>query len=315
MLLVVGRVGRPHGLRGEVTVEVRTDDPDQRFASGCVLATQPEALGPLTIANARPHAGGLIVSFAGVADRDAAQQLRGAWLVIDSADVPVPDDPDEFHDHQLIGLDVITAAGSHVGTVADVRHHGQDLLVIWPSVGGRKGGAGTAAGSGPTQGVARGSGAGAAVVPGSGVAPGVVPGSGAAPGLARGSGAGAAVVPGPGVAPGVVPGSGPSQDMAPGSGAAPGSGPSQGVAPGSRPAADVAPALTAGAGAAEILVPFVAAIVPEVDLQAGRLIIDPPPGLLDQDTLDQARDQDTLDQDTLDQDTLDQDTLDQDTTA
>src|SRR5260370_19367058 len=135
MLLVVGRVGRPHGIRGEVAVDVRTDDPDQRFASGCVLATQPEALGPLTVTNARPHAGGLIVSFSGVTDRDAAEQLRGAWLVIDSADVPVPDDPDEFHDHQLIGLDVVTATGSRVGTVADVLHHGHDLLVIRPGDG------------------------------------------------------------------------------------------------------------------------------------------------------------------------------------
>ncbi len=70
MLLVVGRVGRPHGIRGEVAVEVRTDDPGQRFASGCVLATQPEALGPLTVTSARPHAGGLIVSFSGVTERD-----------------------------------------------------------------------------------------------------------------------------------------------------------------------------------------------------------------------------------------------------
>ncbi len=130
MLLVVGRVGRPHGIRGEVAVDVRTDDPGRRFASGCVLATQPEALGPLTVAGARPHAGGLIVSFSGITGRDEAQQLRGAWLVIDSADVPMPDDPDEFNDFQLIGLDVITVSGRHVGTVADVRHHGQDLLVI-----------------------------------------------------------------------------------------------------------------------------------------------------------------------------------------
>jgi len=130
MLLAVGRIGRPHGLRGEVAVELHTDDPGHRFAPGCVLTTQPGELGPLTVAAARPHAGGLIVGFSEVTDRDGAEQLRGAWLVIDSADVPASGNPDEFHDHQLVGLDVLTVDGSLVGTVADVRHHGQDLLVI-----------------------------------------------------------------------------------------------------------------------------------------------------------------------------------------
>ena len=84
MLLVVGRIGRPHGVRGEVAVEIRTDDPGQRFASGCVLATQPEALGPLTVTSARPHAGGLIVSFAGVTEprrsRAVARRVAGHRL-------------------------------------------------------------------------------------------------------------------------------------------------------------------------------------------------------------------------------------------
>ncbi len=231
MLLVVGRVGRPHGIRGDVAVDVRTDDPGQRFASGCVLATQPEALGPLTVINARSHAGGLIVSFSGVTDRDGAEQLRGTWLVIDSADVPAPDDPDEFHDYQLIGLDVVTAAGTHVGTVADVRHHGQDLLVIRPGGGGRTDSAG------PAQGSAAGAGA-AGSVRGADVTAGSVLGASAAPG-------------------------------------------SRPVTGGARGFAPVGGSGAAGI-AAEILVPFVAAIVPEVDLQAGRVIIDPPPGLLDQ---------------------------------
>ncbi len=111
-------------------VEVRTDDPGERFASGRVLLTRPEALGPLQVAQARPHTAGLIVGFSRVTERAAADRLRGAWLVIDSADVPAPDDPDEFGDYQLIGLDVLTVDGRHVGTVTDVRHHGQDLLVI-----------------------------------------------------------------------------------------------------------------------------------------------------------------------------------------
>jgi len=130
--LVVGRVGRPHGIRGEVTVEVRTDDPDDRFAPGRVLATDPAESGPLTIEQARWHSGRLLVRFAGTDDRDAAETLRNTLLVIDSAEIPPTTDPDEFHDHELIGLAVVTVDGTEIGTVTEVRHLGQDLLVINP---------------------------------------------------------------------------------------------------------------------------------------------------------------------------------------
>jgi 16S rRNA processing protein RimM len=169
MQLVVGRVGRPHGLRGELTVQVHTDDPGSRFAAGSVLATEPAARGPLTVSSSRWHSGRLLVSFAGYADRTSAEDLRGTLLVMDSAEVGPAGDPDEFHDCELIGLQVATVAGEPVGVVTDVLHQGQDLLVIGPA----------------------------------------------------------------------------------------------------RP------------GAEDILVPFVAALVPEVDVKAGRLVIDPPPGLLD----------------------------------
>jgi 16S rRNA processing protein RimM len=173
MQLVVGRVGRPHGIRGEVTVQVRTDDPDLRFAAGSVLATEPAAQGPLTISASRWHSGRLLVTFAGYSGRSRAEDLRGTMLVIDSAEVGPATDPEEFHDYQLIGLGVQTVAGEPVGVVTDVLHQGQDLLVIRPR--------------------------------------------------------------------------------------------------------DDPPAAEQG----EVLVPFVAAIVPEVDVAAGRLVIDPPPGLLD----------------------------------
>jgi 16S rRNA processing protein RimM len=170
MQLVVGRVGRPHGIRGEVTVQVHTDDPDLRFAAGAVLATEPAARGPLTISSLRWHSGRLLVTFAGHAGRESAEDLRGTILVMDSADVGPPEDPDEFNDYQLVGLEVRTLGGEPVGVVADVLHQGQDLLVVRPP---------------------------------------------------------------------------------------------------------------SGRAGDPILVPFVAAIVPEVDVAAGRLVIDPPPGLLD----------------------------------
>ena len=126
---------RPHGIRGEVAVEVRTDDPDERFAAGSVLGTDPQAAGPLTVESTRWHSGRLLVSFAEVADRTQAELLRGVWLTVDAAQVTPSEDPDEFHDHQLVGLTVVTAAGEPVGVVTDVRHHGQDLLVIEPAAG------------------------------------------------------------------------------------------------------------------------------------------------------------------------------------
>ena len=133
MQLVVGRVTRPHGVRGEVSVEVRTDDPDLRFAVGRVMATDPAAAGPLTVESVRWHSGRLLIRFAGVADRNQAEELRGTWLTLDSAEVGPTGDPDEFHDHELIGLAVVTTSGQPVGRVTDVRHFGQDLLVIEPA--------------------------------------------------------------------------------------------------------------------------------------------------------------------------------------
>lgn len=130
MRLAVGRIGRAHGVRGEVSVDVSTDDPGVRFAPGSSLATDRPGLGPLTVESARPHAGRLLVRFAGVGDRAAGEALRGALLLVDAADIPHIDDPDEFHDQQLIGLRAVTVDGAELGEVVDVEHPGQDLLVI-----------------------------------------------------------------------------------------------------------------------------------------------------------------------------------------
>jgi 16S rRNA processing protein RimM len=135
--LVVGRIGRPHGIRGEVTVDVRTDDPGARFAPGSVLATDPADRGPLTVRRVHWHSGRLLVAFAGVDDRTAAEGLRGIMLVVDSTDLPPTGDPDEFYDHQLVGLAVVTVGGDDLGSVADVIHTaGQDLLVVQRAAGG-----------------------------------------------------------------------------------------------------------------------------------------------------------------------------------
>jgi 16S rRNA processing protein RimM len=174
MEIIVGRIGRPHGVRGEVVVGVRTDDPEARFAVGTRLEAGQARIGPLTVAAARWQSGELIVRFKGVADRTAAGELTGTWLSVDSGTLGPLEDPDEFRDHELIDLTVRTVGGEVVGVVTDVLHHGQDLLAI-------------------------------------------------------------------------------------------------------------SPAAPSAAGAREILVPFVKAIVTEVDVRGGVLVIDPPPGLLNSD--------------------------------
>lgn len=177
MRIVVGRVLRAHGLRGDVLVDVRTDEPQRRFRRGAVFhATGGAAFhatggaaSSLTVVGASPHGERMRVQFDGVGDRDAAERLRGVTLELDSDQLPPTEDPDDFHDTELIGLSAVTVDGTALGTVADVLHPAQDVLVI---------------------------------------------------------------------------------DRADGAG--------------------------------EVLVPFVRALVPEVDPAAGRLVVDPPPGLLDQ---------------------------------
>lgn len=174
MLVTVGRIGRAHGIRGEVSVEVRTDSPDLRFVAGAQLTTEPDRAGPLTIQQTRWHSGRLLVRFDGIADRSGAEALRGVLVLTDVDADERPTDPDEYFDHQLLGLRAVTAHGDDIGEVTDVLHlPDQDLLVI-------------------------------------------------------------------------------------------------------------------GRGGAEVLVPFVTAIVPEVDLSAGRVVIDPPRGLLDPTEADEA---------------------------
>ncbi|MCU1673490.1 MAG: rRNA processing protein RimM [Frankiales bacterium] len=129
--LTVGRIGKPQGLRGEVTVEVRTDVPELRFAAGSVLLTDPAERGPLTVEATREQNGRLMVAFEGVADRSQAELLRNTMLLVEATDLPPSDDPDEFHDQQLIGLAAHLVDGSRLGDVSDVLHlpHG-DVLVV-----------------------------------------------------------------------------------------------------------------------------------------------------------------------------------------
>jgi 16S rRNA processing protein RimM len=134
--VVVGRIGRPHGVRGEVTVEVRTDDPDLRFAPGAVLRTEPADRGPITIAGRRWHREVLLLSIDGVESREAAEELRDTELHVPVAELPALEDPEDYYDHQLVGLAARLPDGTDLGTVSAVRHEGADLLVVRRVEGG-----------------------------------------------------------------------------------------------------------------------------------------------------------------------------------
>lgn len=134
--VVVGRIGKPHGIKGEVTVDVRTDEPDRRFALGARLRAQAPrgAAGVpayLTVARTRWHQGVLLAAFEEAADRTAAERLRGTVLHVTLDADATPEDPEEFYDHQLVGLAVHDVDGSPLGTVSGVVHGGaQDLLQV-----------------------------------------------------------------------------------------------------------------------------------------------------------------------------------------
>ncbi|MDQ3628918.1 MAG: ribosome maturation factor RimM [Actinomycetota bacterium] len=127
MEVVVGRVGRAHGIRGEVGVEVRTDEPERRFVVGATLLTDPGSR-PLTVRSSRAHQQRRLVAFEQVSDRAAAEALHGLLLVVTVPDDERPRDPEEFYDRQLVGLEVrpLPEAGGDpgdaLGRVREVLH-------------------------------------------------------------------------------------------------------------------------------------------------------------------------------------------------
>jgi 16S rRNA processing protein RimM len=157
LLLVVGHIGKPHGLCGEVLVTVRTDEPEARFVAGSVFTTEVPrdrrvSTGPaaaasapgvpyrvpdkLTLESVRWHQGRVIAQFDGIHDRNVAEALRGVLLQVDSAEVAPPDDPDEFLDHQLVGLSVVGTDGTVLGEVERIEHAPASDLIVLAKTGG-----------------------------------------------------------------------------------------------------------------------------------------------------------------------------------
>ncbi|GAB3876424.1 ribosome maturation factor RimM [Terrabacter terrigena] len=135
MNVVLARIGKPHGLRGEVTVQLHTDDPESRFAPGTVVATEAEPGSgvptALTIASTRVHRGIWLLTFEEIPDRTGAEGLRGTRLVLPGSGPKVDDDDDAYYEEDLVGLEVRDPAGEPVGTVSGLEiGAAQDRLVV-----------------------------------------------------------------------------------------------------------------------------------------------------------------------------------------
>jgi 16S rRNA processing protein RimM len=129
MKVVIARIGKAHGLRGEVTVQVLTGAPDERFVPGATFATDPADSGPLLLRSARDNNGILLLGFEGVEDRSGAEALRGTKLLAN----PLEDHSDEdvWFERELVGLKAVTVSGDEVGEVTAMEPRpAQDLLVL-----------------------------------------------------------------------------------------------------------------------------------------------------------------------------------------
>jgi len=129
--VVVGRIGRPHGVRGDVSIDVRTDEPDQRFAVGQSLIAGDPASRNLTVTAMRWHSGRLLVTFDSITDRTMADSVRGSILEATIDPSELPSGQDEYFDRQLEGLRAVTLDGVQLGKIDAVLHlPAQDVLSI-----------------------------------------------------------------------------------------------------------------------------------------------------------------------------------------
>jgi len=131
--LAVGKITKPHGLKGEVAVLVLSDNP-ARFAAGNVVYLEDER--PLTIRSTRANGARLLVTFEGVEDRAASDALKGALLVVPES--ALPDLPEgTYWPHQLEGCEIVTETGRSLGTITEViENPANDLWVATDDQGG-----------------------------------------------------------------------------------------------------------------------------------------------------------------------------------
>jgi len=133
--VIIGRLRKPHGLHGEIALEVLTDFPEARFYPGAVLFVGPR-LVPLTLRSVRPFRRGLLVAFEGYTDRGAAEMLRNQWVTISAEETATPEHDDEYYAFDVLGLPVVTEEGRVLGTLVEILETGaNDVFIVEPEHG------------------------------------------------------------------------------------------------------------------------------------------------------------------------------------
>ena len=128
MRLQVARIGKPHGIRGEVTVQVLTDAPEDRFVPGAVFEVEHATIKQLTVEGARWNKDILLLAFEELLDRNTAETVRGAKLFIETDEVE--DDSEGWYEHELVDLEA-RVGEQVVGKITALRTGNvQDLLVV-----------------------------------------------------------------------------------------------------------------------------------------------------------------------------------------
>ncbi|MGL4172600.1 MAG: ribosome maturation factor RimM [Actinomycetota bacterium] len=128
---IVARLGRPHGIAGELSAHLHTDMAENRLMVGSQLRTDSPGMGVLTVQSWRRHHGRVVMKFAEVTDRDTAESLRGAHLLVPQDH---SDEPDAWYLDELVGLSVWHVRGYHLGTVTNLEQGVvQDILVVSPN--------------------------------------------------------------------------------------------------------------------------------------------------------------------------------------
>ena len=133
VFLAVGKLRRPHGVHGEIIMDVLTDFPE-RIHPGMILYTGPQRQ-PLRLHGLRWHGSAMLVEFDGYETPESVGELRNQYTCVPTADRP-PLPEGEYYQHQLIGLKVVSEQGETLGSVSEILSTGaNDVYVVRPEIG------------------------------------------------------------------------------------------------------------------------------------------------------------------------------------
>ena len=131
MRVLVAVIGKPFGVRGEVTIRSHSDELENRLVPGAPVYLAEATDDSLTLESVRLSPGGGVLALVGVQTREAAEDLRGCELWVSIVPNTRPESDDEWYAHQLVGLPCVSPDGAHLGEVVAVEAHpAHDTLVV-----------------------------------------------------------------------------------------------------------------------------------------------------------------------------------------